>query len=803
MGNLLRLHSSFSFLCFLLLSTWVGLLFAVELIPIGVVLDTNSSVGTVAQSCISMARSDFYERHPNYRTKLDLRIRDSENDVVTAASAALDLIENERVHAIIGPQTSEHAKFIIELGAKAKIPIISFSATSPTLYPTRNQFFIRTAQDDCSQVKAIASIIGAFGWREIVPIYENTEYGKGLIPCLNDAFEAIDTRVPYRSVIDPRSYETQILEELHKITNHTLTKIFLVHMTKELGSKFFPAAEKAGMMTEGYAWIVTEGLSSLLDPMEPEVINSMQGVLGVRPRVPNTTRVEDFRKRWNSSTEVTLFGLWAYDTVWALAMAVEKAGITNSTSQKKNDTNNSTGILDFADVRISETGPRLLNEILTTKFRGLSGDFSLVNGTLEPSRLEIFNVREQNEYIIGYRPKEENFPDAKLKLQDPKWPGNAKEKPTKLRIGIPGRENIKEYSKVVNFSFDIFDAVVKNLTFPLFYEFHSFGGTYDELLMQIQNKTLDAVVGDIIIVANRSNNVDFTLPFSESSVAMVVSVKHDERNNIWIFLKPLSWGLWLTIGAAFMLTGFIIWILEHRTNTEFRGGKNQQLGMIFWFSFSTLVFAHKERVVNNWSRFVLIVWVLAVLIITQSYAGSLASILTVQRLQPAFLDVNEIKRNNYSVGYQNGSFLKGFLIAELGFNESKLKPCDSPEDYHHALLLGCKNGAGVAAIFGETFFLNLFLQKYGSRYKMVGPTYNTGGFGFAFPKKSPLVSYISRAILEVTEDKDKFGNITKKYFPDGIVHGDQSDSISSDCPSLTLKSFGGDPTHPLGYKIRF
>ncbi|KAI4356974.1 hypothetical protein L6164_000951 [Bauhinia variegata] len=243
------------------------------------------------------------------------------------------------------------------------------------------------------------------------------------------------------------------------------------------------------------------------------------------------------------------------------------------------------------------------------------------------------------------------------------------------------------------------------------------------------------------------------LPFSESSVAMVVSVKHDERNNMWIFLKPLSWGLWLTIGAAFMLT--------------------------------------EERVVNNWSRFVLIVWVLAVLIITQSYAGSLASILTVQRLQPAFLDVNEIKRNNYSVGYQNGSFLKGFLIAELGFNESKLKPCDSPEDYHHALLLGCKNGAGVAAIFGETFFLNLFLQKYGSRYKMVGPTYNTGGFGFAFPKKSPLVSYISRAILEVTEDKDKFGNITKKYFPDGIVHGDQSDSISSDCPSLTLKSFGG------------
>ncbi|KAI4356970.1 hypothetical protein L6164_000947 [Bauhinia variegata] len=507
------------FLSLFILST-----LAVELIPIGVVLDLNSSVGTVTQSCISMALLDFYERHPNYRTKFDPRIRDSENDVVTAASAA-------------------------------------------------------------------------FGWREIVPIYENTEYGKGLIPCLNDAFEAIDSRVPYRSVIDPRSNGTQILEELHKITNHTLTKIFLVHMTKELGSKFFPAAEKAGMMREGYAWIVTERLSSLLEPMEPEVINSMQGVLGVRPKVPNTTRVEDFRKRWNSSTEVTLFGLWAYDTVWALAMAVEKAGLTNSTSQKKYDTNNSTGILDFADVRISETGPRILNEILATKFCGLFGNFSLVNGTLEPSRLEIFNVRDQKEYIIGYWPKEENFPDAKLKLQDPKWPGNAKEKPTKLRIGIPVRQNQNNnvFSKVENFSFDIFEEVVKNLTFPLFYEFLPFGGTYDELLMQIQNKEFDAVVGDITIVANRSNDIDFTLPFFESSVAMVVSMKHDERNKMWIFVRPLSWKLWLTTGLAFIFTGFIVWILEHRTNTEFRGSKKQQLGMIFWFSFSTLVFAHSNH----------------------------------------------------------------------------------------------------------------------------------------------------------------------------------------------------------------
>ncbi|XP_040374510.1 glutamate receptor 2.9-like isoform X1 [Rosa chinensis] len=124
----------------------------------------------------------------------------------------------------------------------------------------------------------------------------------------------------------------------------------------------------------------------------------------------------------------------------------------------------------------------------------------------------------------------------------------------------------------------------------------------------------DAVVGDTTIIADCSLYVDFTLPYSESGVSMIVLTEDSERNSLWIFLKPLSLDLWLTTGVAFIFTGFVIWLLEHRENTEFRSPAQQQLGMIFWFSFSTLVFAH---MVNNWSRFVLIIWVFVVLIPTE------------------------------------------------------------------------------------------------------------------------------------------------------------------------------------------
>ena len=137
-----------------------------------------------------------------------------------------------------------------------------------------------------------------------------------------------------------------------------------------------------------------------------------------------------------------------------------------------------------------------------------------------------------------------------------------------------------------------------------------------------------------------------------------------------------------------------------------------------------------EKVVNNWSRFVLIIWIFVVLILTQSYTASLTSMLTVQRLQPTFVDVKEIKRNGYFVGYHNGSYVKGILIKQFGFHESKLKSYDTHEDYHKALSNGTHYG-GVAAIFGETPYLKLFIANYCSKYTMVGPIYEfEGGFSF-------------------------------------------------------------------------
>ncbi|KAL3746131.1 hypothetical protein ACJRO7_015135 [Eucalyptus globulus] len=809
---------------------------AKEMIPVGLVFGMNSPMGKVVESCISMAHSEFYGAHPDYRTRLSLLVRNPNDNAVDAASTVLDLMENEEVHAILGPKWSSQAKFVINLGEKAQVPIISFSATSPSLSPTQSHYFVRTAYDDSSQVGALAAVVQAYGWREITLVYEDTEYGNGLVPYLVDAFQEVDARISYRSVIPLFTEDIDIVKELNNLLTRQ-TRVFLVHMTAGIGSRFFALARDAGMMSEEFAWIVTDGLSSLLDPFISKSLDSMEGVLGVRPHVPLSESRRNFEERWrklyaernphDEIADLSLFGLWAYDTVTALALAGEMAWDPAKSRYLKPNT--SRNKLNFSSIGISEMGPKLLDKILSIKSQGLTGEFNLSSGALHPIAFEIFNVVGQNEETIGYWTSARGLsPELNLStkvvytasandLKLPTWPGDTLKPPRgwvmpisgkKLRIGVPKKDGFDEFFKIEwdphtgvpsysGFAHDMFMAVLDALPFAIPYKYIPYmnesrqsAGTYDDMLFEIKLQKVDAVVGDTTITANRSSYVDFTLPYLESGVAMVVAIKDDERRNMWIFLKPLSWNLWLTICVAFISTGFVVWLLEHRTNEEFRGRRRQQLSVIFWFSFSTLVFAHREKIGNNLTRLVLIVWVFVVLILTQSYTANLASLLTVQRMTPEFVDVQDLIRNRHFVGYQKGSFVRGLLAGQLKFDESRLIPYGSPEEYHEALSKGSENG-GVAAIFDELPCIKHFLAKYCNKYKTVGPTYKADGLAFAFPLRSPLVSYISRAILKVTQDKAIMDGIEGRYFGGQNSCPEQGAAIFSDNLSLSVYSFGG------------
>lgn len=113
--------------------------------------------------------------------------------------------------------TSMQTRFAINLGEQAHVPIISFSATSPSLTSLRSSYFFQFTQNEASQVTALTAIVKAFGWRQVVLVYMDDEFGRGVIPYLTDALLEVDARVLYRSVSSPSINDDQILNELRKL----------------------------------------------------------------------------------------------------------------------------------------------------------------------------------------------------------------------------------------------------------------------------------------------------------------------------------------------------------------------------------------------------------------------------------------------------------------------------------------------------------------------------------------------------------------------------------------------------------
>lgn len=135
-----------------------------------------------------------------------------------------------------------------------------------------------------------------------------------------------------------------------------------------------------------------------------------------------------------------------------------------------------------------------------------------------------------------------------------------------------------------------------------------------------------------------------------------------------------------------------------------------------------------ERVFSFGERLLIITWYFIVLVLTQSYTASLASLLTSQQLHPTITSMISFLENEVNVGYPKTSFIFR-KFKELGFSQSILIPFDTAENCHKLLRKGQEKG-GFSAAFMKVSYIKLFLGQYCKSYQMVEEPFNVDGFGF-------------------------------------------------------------------------
>uniref|UniRef100_K3Y1Y8 Ionotropic glutamate receptor C-terminal domain-containing protein n=1 Tax=Setaria italica TaxID=4555 RepID=K3Y1Y8_SETIT len=560
-----------------------------------------------------------------------------------------------------------------------------------------------------------------------------------------------------------------------------LTRVFIVHMLPARACRFFARASAAGMMNEGYVWIVTDNVGFSLDVLPQHNIQTMQGVVGFWPYVAKSARNIDFMGRFGARFRAkyhqlpdirmarpTVYQYWAYDVAWAVATLSEKVkGIRFSNRSFQTPEGVRKSLIDT--LLPSPVGPELLSAILETDFDGLAGRFALADRHMQVPVYEVVNVIGDQAKGIGFwspasgssRLLNPSTSHGQTKFRidagEIHWPGDSKAVPKGwdlpvngkiLKIGvlvdtIPGTNTVS----VSGYSIDVFEAAVKKVPYALRYNYIPFdcANSYDKLVTKVYLKEFDAAVGDVAIITNRARDVDFTMPYTESGVSMLVLSKNSDKLSMWIFFQPLTNDLWIATAPNrlfIFVTGLVVWMSEYPTNDEFQGSRLRQFSTVFYFIFSTLTFSHDQIIKRLPSKVLVVIWCFVVLTLVQSYTASLSSLLTAKRLQPSVTDPGQLLRNGDYVGYQNGSFVLAKLT-QLKFDEGKIKVFSTPEEYAKALRAGSNLG-GVSAIFDEIPYLNTFL---------------------VFPRGSPVVPDLSRAILDLREGHEGFA-IQQKWFGD-------------------------------------
>lgn len=801
-------------------------------VNIGAMFNFDSIIGRVAKIAIDEALKDVNSNSSILKgTKLSVTLQDTNCNGFLGMVEALRYMATDVV-AIIGPQCSVVAPIISHVASELRVPLLSFAATDPTLSSLQFPFFVRTAQNDLYQMTAVADIIDHYGWKEVIAIFIDDDWGRNGVSALNDKLAERRCKISYKVGIQPDSSVTQgaIMDILVKVALMQ-SRIVVLHLNQIVGFKVFSVANHLGMMGNGYVWIATDWLSLVLDsesPLPSETMDKIQGVLTLRQHTPDSDRKRAFFARWNritgGSPQLNAYGLYAYDTVWLLAHSLDAFFNQGGVISFSNDSRISSmagSALHLEAMSIFDDGVLLLKNILLSDFVGLTGPlkFNSDRSLILPA-YDIINVLGTGIRQIGYwsnysglstvspetlytRPP--NRSSANQKLYSVIWPGETLSKPRGwvfpnngklLRIGVPNRVSYKEFVSQIRgtdmfkgFCIDVFTAAVNLLPYAVPYKFISFGDgrknpSYTELVNKITAGEFDAVVGDIAIVTNRTRIVDFTQPYVSSGLVIVARLEK-ERSGAWAFLQPFSRRMWIVTGSFFLIVGIVVWILEHRINDEFRGPPKQQVITILWFSFSTMFFAHRENTMSTLGRLVLLVWLFVVLIINSSYTASLTSILTVEHLSSPIKGIQSLAATNEPIGYQEGSFAERYLSEELNISRSRLVSLGSPEAYALALKRGPGNG-GVAAVVDERPYVELFLSSQCS-FKIVGQEFTKSGWGFAFPRDSPLAIDMSTAILALAENGD-LQRIHDKWLMQSTC---SLESTEIETNQLNLSSFWG------------
>lgn len=285
--------------------------------------------------------------------------------------------------------------------------------------------------------------------------------------------------------------------------------------------------------------------------------------------------------------------------------------------------------------------------------------------------------------------------------------------------------------------------------------------TAQDMIDALQNKTADVGVGAISVTAKREAIIDFSQPFYESGLQVLVSGGSGSfADNIFSLIGNLFNIELIGAFALLMVTMFIIshlvWRFEHPVNGD-QWPENYRAGMweSFWWTISTLLVggADNKGPIGVGGRIVAVVWMLLSIVLVSLLTASFTTTLTINTLKGDINGPSDLPGRKVATvkGSTTETWLntKGAQVAPF----ANVTEC----------VLALKKG-DVAAVVYDAPVLQYEAGKLNDeKLQMVGPVFDRQNYAFALQQDSPLRESLNQALLKLSEQG--VGNeLRKKFF---------------------------------------
>lgn len=322
--------------------------------------------------------------------------------------------------------------------------------------------------------------------------------------------------------------------------------------------------------------------------------------------------------------------------------------------------------------------------------------------------------------------------------------GMAQTQFTELTVGIAGSPPFVEDTIGENgISVEIWERLANRMN----WEYRS---VYFEdmaaALEALKEGDIQAIAGPVSITSKRAENIDFTLPYFQSSLSILSRI---DDPSLWERIAPFFSKAFFIAVCIFILilaiVGTLLWLAERKANPEqFPGKPARGVANGMWCAIVTMTTTGYGDIAPRtfWGRFVAAAWMVISILIATTLIAGIASTVSITGAQTNYI-ANAEGLKGKKVATIEGSPAVEFIKD----NGGRLVPVDNIEEAIQQL-----KAKKINAIVYDRPQLLYTIQQYPEDDLAVSTSeYEKQGYGFAFPLGAPHLHDVNVALLELKE----------------------------------------------------